>query len=198
MSKQKKLILITFTVILGISIAIVLGFASINPHKDVTKDLNYPPEFFCDNNENHIDYQTDGNCAAYALAYVLRNLGEHTDGEMIVPKIRRVFGFVPPRSIVRVFEQYGFSSKAYHGDIATLKWRLSSGVPIIVFISIPNDTHYAVVVGYDKQYFYLVDSLLENKNINENWYNRKLTNDEFENIWRTNTLFSNNIYIVAF
>ena len=33
--------------------------------------ITYPSEFFCDTEENRIDYQTDGKCAAYASAYVL-------------------------------------------------------------------------------------------------------------------------------
>ena len=98
--------------------------------------------------------------------------------------------------LVRVFEKHGFSAKAYHEDTATLKQRLTGGVPIIVFVSIPNDTHYAVVVGYDAQYFYLVDSLEENKNADDTPYNRKLTTDEFEKIRKTDTILSDNIYIV--
>ena len=169
----------------------------INPAKDSVTALSYPPEFLCDSGENRIDFQTDGNCAAYAAAYVLRSLGEQTDGEKIAPEIQRVFGFVPAESIVRVLEKHVFSARAYHGDTDTLKQRLSNGVPVIVFVSIPNDTHYAVVVGYDTQYFYLVDSLPENKNADGTQYNRKLTIEEFEKVWKTDTVLPDNVYIVA-
>ena len=87
--------------------------------------------------------------------------------------------------------------EACTGDTDTLKQRLSNGVPVIVFVSIPNDTHYAVVVGYDTQYFYFVDSLSENENADENQYNRRLTTEEFEKIWKTGTVLSDNVYIVA-
>ena len=197
MSKRQKIILIAAFVISVFAVGAMFCFAEINPSKDVVADLNYPSEYFCDGGENRIDFQTDGNCAAYATAYVLRSLGEQTNGESVAPEIRRVFGFVFAKSVVRVFENRGFSAKAYHGDTHTLKGRLSGGVPVIVFVSVPNDTHYAVVVGYDEKYFYLVDSLAENINADDARYNRKLTIDEFEKIWKTHTILSDNIYIVA-
>lgn len=197
MSKRRRIILIAVFALLAVIIGIVLCLVLANTPKDRIANLNYPSEFFCDSGENHIDYQSDGNCAAYATAYVLRALDEQTDGEKIAPEIKRVFGFVPAKSVVRVFEKHGFSAKVYRGDVDTLKQRLLDGVPIIVFVSVPNDTHYAVVVGYDTQYFYLVDSLPENKNAEGNQYNRRLTTEEFEKIWRTDTMLPNNIYIVA-
>ena len=183
--------------LLSLAVSAVFCFVGIHPPKDRSTDLNYPSEFFCDSGENHSDYQTDDNCAAYATAFVLRSLGELTDGERIAPEMKRIFGFVSADSIVRVFEKHGFSAKAYHGDVGTLMQRLAGGVPVIVFLSIPNDTHYAVVVGYDTQYFYLVDSLPENKNADGTQYNRKLTTEEFEKIWRTDTVFPDNVYIVV-
>ena len=181
----------------AVGVCAAVCFCTINPPKDGSAELNYPSGFFCNVVDNRIDFQTDNNCAAYATAYVLRSLGEQTDGEQIAPEIKRIFGFVPAKSIVRVFEKHGFSAKAYRGDTDTLRRRLSEGVPIIVFVSIPNDTHYAVVVGYDARYFYLVDSLPENKNANDTRYNRKLTTEEFERIRKTDTILSDNIYIVA-
>ena len=124
--------------------------AALNPPRDNIKGAAFPPEFFCESNGNYVDAQTEGNCAAYAAAYVLRHLGEQTDG-----------------------------------------------VPVIVFVDIPNDTHYVAVVGYDGQYVYLADSLAENRNADEKQYNRKLTTEEFESIWKTDTPFSENIYIVV-
>ena len=197
MSKRRIIISIAVFAFLVVIIGIVFFLAFFNPPKDKITNPNYPSEFFCDGGGTRIDYQTDGNCAAYATAFVLRSLGEKTDGEQIASEIKRLFGFVPAESIVRVFEKHGFSAKAYRGDVDTLKRRLSGGVPVIVFVSIPNDTHYAVVVGYDAQYFYLVDSLPENKNADGNQYNRRLTIEEFEKIWRTDTVLPDNVYIVA-
>ena len=196
MSRRQIIVPIVVFALLSLAVGAVLCFAKIDPPKDRITDLNYPPDFICDSGENRIDFQTGDNCAAYATAYVLRSLGEQTDGERIAPEMGRIFGFVSADSIVRVFEKHGFSAKAYHGDVETLKKRLSGGVPVIVFVSIPNDTHYAVVVGYDTQYFYLVDSLPENENADGKRYNRRLTTEEFTKSWETDTVLSDNIYIV--
>lgn len=72
-------------------------------------------------------------------AYVLRSLGEQTDGEKIAPEIKRIFGFVSAKSIVSVFERHGYFAKAYCGDVETLRQRLAGGVPVIVFVSIPGN-----------------------------------------------------------
>ena len=100
--------------------------------------FDYPPESFCASSENRIDYQTDGKCAAYAAAYLLRHFGEDTGGEALFPELKRTLGFVSANSIVDVFEQHGYQAKACHGSIDTLKQRLSGGNPIIVFTQIPG------------------------------------------------------------
>ena len=195
---RKVTLVLALAVILSVTVVCAFLYSTyMKLPYDRVAGIDIPSEFFCDGGENRMDFQSNGNCAAYAASYVLRSLGEQTDGETIAPEMKRIFGFVPARSIVRVFEKHGFSAKAYRGDTDTLKRRLSGGVPVIVFLSIPDDTHYAVVVGYDTQYFYLVDSLPENGNAEENQYNRKLTTEEFEKIWRTDTILPDNIYIVA-
>ena len=193
---------LTIVLIIALIVAVVLTVTgcfvkSIDPPKDDIAEKNYPSEFFCEGTENRIDYQSGGNCAAYATAYVLRELGEYAEGESVAKEVDRFFGFVPAKSIVNIFEKYGYFAKAYHGSTETLKQRLINGVPVIVFVSIPSDTHYAVVVGYDEQYFYLADSLAENRNTEEIRYNRKIAAYDFEKIWKTNTLLSDNIYIVV-
>ena len=182
-----------------VSIAAAISFlAYIGPPKDDVEAFYYPPEFFCASEGNRIDYQTDGKCAAYAAAYLLRHFGEDADGEELFSKLKRPFGFVSANSIVDIFEQYGYQAKACHGNVDTLKQRLSEGNPIIVFIRIPGDTHYAVVVGYDEQYIYLADSLAENANVSDAQYNRVLTTEDFEAVWETGTLLPDNIYITFF
>ena len=193
--KQNKVILIAALLI--IVIGGILLFAYINPPKDNIAAKVLPEEYFCDISESYIDYQTAGNCAAYAAAYVLRCLGEQIEGETIAPEMRRIFGFVPANSIVNVFENHGFIAEAYCGNIDSLKQRLTEGVPVIAFVDIPGDTHYVVVVGYDRQYIYLADSLEADKNAEGNYYNRKLETAEFERIWRTATILTDNIYIAA-
>ena len=175
-----------------------VGFlAYISPPKDEVGFLHYPPEFFCANAGNRIDYQTDGKCAAYAAAYFLRHFGEDAAGEDLFPELKRPLGFVSANSIVDVLGQHGYRVKSCHGNIDTLKQRLTEGHPIIVFLRIPGDTHYAVVVGYDGQHVYLADSLAEYANASDARYNRVLTTKEFEAVWKTGTLLPDNIYIYS-
>ena len=69
--------------------------------------FDYPPEFFCASSENRIDYQTNGKCAAYAAAYLLRGFGEDTDGEVLFPELKRTLGFVSANSIVEAHHAKG-------------------------------------------------------------------------------------------
>lgn len=179
-------------------IAAICFLVYISPPKDEVESFDYPPEFFCKTEENRIDYQTDGKCAAYAAAYLLRHFGEDADGEALFPELKRSFGFTSANSITDVFEQHGYAAKSFHGSVDTLKQRLTGGNPIIVFIRVPGDTHYAVAVGYDEQYIYLADSLAENTNASGVRYNRVMTTEDFEDIWETGTLLPDNIYIVVY
>ena len=130
----RKICLTAAMVAIVVSIAVVISFLLyISLPRDEIESFDYPPEFFCASSENRIDYQTNGKCAAYAAAYLLRDFGE--------------------------------------------------------------DTHYAVVVGYDEQHIYLVDSLAENANASDARYNRVLTTENFEAVWKTGTLLPDNIYI---
>lgn len=190
--------------ILGISACILLIWVVIGlllfcgslPQKDDVQTDDLPQEFSISMVNNYIDFQTANECSAYASAYVMRHLGQQVVGSELYSSIYRVFGFVPINSVVRLFQSYGYNATAYHGDINTMKQRLVSGVPIIAFIRIPDDTHYVVIVGYDENFIYLVDSIPDNSNANSEWYNRKLSTGEFEEIWRTNMYPVENIYIV--
>ncbi len=177
--------------------AAVHFFVEIDPPRDDREYGALPSEYFCETSGNYIAHQTDGKCAAYASAYVLRHFGEQTDGEMVYPEIKRTLGFVSAKSIAAFFQTHGYSAQAYHGNVDTLKRSLTAGAPVIAFVSIPGDTHYLVVVGYDAQYLYLADPLGQATGSGEPFYNRRLAVAEFEAIWRTDTLLSDNIYIVV-
>ena len=194
--KRKKAAVVAIVVVL-LAAAAAAYLVEINPPKDDGEYGAPPAAYFCETSGNHIAQQTDGKCAAYASAYVLRHFGEPADGEIVYPEIRRTLGFVSAKNIAAFFEARGYSAQAYHGDIVTLKQRLTAGVPVIAFVSIPNDTHYLVVVGYDAQYLYLADSLPQTADGGETPYNRRLTTAEFEAIWHTDTPLSDNIYVVV-
>lgn len=174
----------------------LLFFRGSLPQKDEIQTNDFPQEFSIKMINNYIDFQTANECSAYASAYVMRHLGQQIAGSELYNGIHRMFGFVPVNSVVRLFQNYGYVAKAYYGDINTMKQRLVSGVPIIAFIRIPDDTHYVVIVGYDENFIYLVDSISDNSNANGGWYNRKLSTGEFEEVWRTNLYPVENIYIV--
>lgn len=193
----RKICLIAAIVAVILSIAAVSFLAYISPPKDEIETFDYPPEFFCAGEENRIDYQTDGKCAAHAVAYLMRQFGEEADGEELFPELKRPFGFASAKSIADVLEQHGYQATACHGTVDTLKQRLTKGNPIIVFIRIPGDTHYAVVVGYDERYIYLADSIAEDANASGEQYNRVLRTEDFEAVWKNGTLLPDNIYIVV-
>lgn len=197
-TQMQKICLAAAIVFIILSVAAAVCFlAYISPPEDEVTAFDYPPEFFCASAGNRIDYQSDGKCAAYASAYLLRHFGEEADGEELFPELKRPLGFASASSIKDIFEQHGHEATAYHGSVDTLKQRLAEGHPIIVFIRIPGDTHYAVVVGYDEQHIYLADSLAENVNASDAQYDRVLTTADFEAVWETGTLLPDNIYIVV-
>lgn len=170
--------------------------AAFRPKRDGVQGDSAPASYSITGG-NYIAYQSDGQCSAFAAAYVMRSLGAQISGEELYPDIKRTFGFVSPQSLVKTFAEYGYNAAAYHGDISTLKARVAQGVPVIAFISIPNDTHYVVVTGYDKERIYLADSLPENANAAEPWYNTSVTAEEFAELWRTDTVLPDNVYIVV-
>ena len=179
------------------ALAVVAVLAYVSPPEDDISPCDYPSEFFCINVENRINRQTDGQCAAYAAAYLLRHFGENVNGEELTSEIRRTFGFVSAGSIAAAFVRRGYWAKPYCGNVDTLKQQLANGDPILVFVRIPGDTHYAVVVGYDEQFIYLADSLEENSGTSDARYNRILTTEDFKTIWKTGGMLPDNIYIVV-
>ena len=178
-------------------IAAVIFLVYIIPPKDDIEVSNYPSESFCTSDGNRIDYQTYGKCAAYAASYLLRHLGEDVNGEELASELKRSFGFISANSVADVFNRRGYRAKACRGNLDTLKQQLTKGNPIIVFVGIPKDTHYAVVVGYDERFLYLVDSLKENVNTSNERYNRILATEDFEAIWKTGKVLPDNIYIIV-
>ena len=166
--------------------------AAFRPKRDGVSGASAPASFSI-TDDNYIAYQSDGQCSAFAAAYVMRSLGAQISGEELYHDIGRTFGFVSPQSLVKTFAEYGYSAAAYHGDINTLKARVAQGVPVIAFVSIPGDTHYVVVTGYDEERLYLADSLPKNANAAEPWYNRSVSAKEFAELWRTDTILPDNV-----
>ncbi len=104
-----------------------------------------------------------------------------------------------------MLRNYGFKTKYYKGNINTLKSEVSKGTPVIVFIKVQKDLknlHFVPVIGYDKEYIYLSESLshLVNDEGEQKNYNRKVPIEEFEILWdvkRIHTLPYSNTYIAV-
>ena len=189
----RKMIALFACVILAVTAVILLP--EVYASKDTVTEISAPERYMIDS-DNHIDYQSTDQCAAYAAAYVLRHFGESADGNELSADIGRVFGFVSPNSVAKLFKEKGYDAKACHGDIDTLKQRVSQGNPVIVFIRVPHDTHYAAVTGYDAENIYLADPMEENANADGTSYNRKVGITDFEALWKTRTLIPDNTYII--
>lgn len=197
MLKKRYRVTILICTLLALAVIGILWLFRTLPPKDTIQTAVLPQRFRIDFGQNYIDQQTGNDCSAYASAFVMRHLGNQITGPELYGDIRRTFGFVPVHHVVSLFQNYGYHAKAYHGDIDTMKKRLTNGVPVIAFVRIPGDTHYTVIVGYDEDFIYLADSISDYSDTEGGWYNRRLGTNEFEEIWKTDMYPVKNIYIVA-
>ena len=194
MSKRNILIIASYIVL---AITAVRILPVIYTTRDTLTDTNAPKANFIDTVDDPIGQQNEDQSAAYAAAIVLRYCGENIQGGDLSSDIGSYLGTVMPSHIVRFFHQKEYQAKAYHGNLNTLKLRLSEGVPIIVCIRDGKSTHYAVLVGYDEDRLYLADPNTDNVFDANISYNRVVENEEFQSIWRSDFLVSDRVYITA-
>lgn len=141
---------------------------------------SYKEEYFIAK-QNWIDIQTGFMCSGYSSAYVLRHLEIAAEGNQIyedMPNKMRS-GYTYPKGIKNLFQSYGFHATYCRGNLKVLKRELNKVTPIIVMIWVEtkrNWLHYVPVVGYDKEYIYLAESLSELVNCDNAIYNRKAQN----------------------
>lgn len=155
--------------------------------------------------ENRIDFQNGYQCAAFSSAYILRHWNIEADGNnlyKIIPN-KTKDGCVYPKGIQNLLSQYGFKVKYCSGNINALKNEVRKGNPVIVMIRVRADKnwlHYVPVVGYDEQHIFIAESLNEFVNCRENYYNRKIENEEFRRLWNTSMMkmpFYRNTYMTV-
>lgn len=154
--------------------------------------------------KNRMDYQKSTECSGFSLAYVLRSYGIDVDGNDVYTRIHRKMknGAVLPRTLSEVIRKYGFEVKYVRGSVESLKADLCSDKRIIVFIKTRLDKnwlHYVPIVGYDKKYIYIAESMNSLVNCQNENYNRKLTKQEFLKYWDTREVympFYKNTYLV--
>ena len=141
----------------------------------------------------------DSGCV---VAYILRYFGKQATGADIYHSFREKLqnGGVAPKQLVHYFVSAGYDAHLYEGTIASLKQRVSEGVPVIVLLQEALDTaklHYAVVVGYDETYMYLMDSMNYLVNESQPYYNRKITYDEMRELWAVQFPYVINVYVTV-
>ena len=194
MSKRKILIIISciFLAIAGIRI-----LPAIYTTRETVADKEVPKEYFIDTADDPIEGHLPTRNAACVVAYVMRYCGDQVQGNEIYVDIDSHIGRILPCDLVRFFHDKGYQAKAYHGDLSTLKIRLNEGVPIIVCIRDGKSTHYAVLVGYDEDRLYLADPNTDNVYDANKPYNRVVENEEFQNIWKSDFLVSDHVYIAV-
>ncbi|WP_342546733.1 C39 family peptidase [Lysinibacillus sp. FSL K6-4013] len=189
------------TAILWIVISTIInGYLMTFPIPKFRK-REYPAKYQIKRN-NRIDIQNNRECAGFSTAYVLRHFGIEADGESLYSNFpsKMSSGNVYPKGIRTVLRKKGLKTSYYKGTINTLKYEVSKGTPVIVFIKVHKDypnLHFVPVVGYDEQYVYLSESLRQLVNCNDaNYsYNRKVAINEFKKLWNvkniTMPLYSN-------
>lgn len=189
------------TAILWIIISTMINAYLMTLPIPVLRKREYPTNYQIKQN-NRIDIQNNRECAGFSTAYVLRHFGIEADGEELYTNFpsKTRSGNVYPKGILTVLRKKGFKTSYYKGTINTLKYEVSKGTPVIVFIKVHKDyhnLHFVPVVGYDEQFVYLSESLRQLVNCNEDnySYNRKVPIKEFKKLWNvkniTMPLFSN-------
>ena len=171
----------------------------VTPKKDAIVVDNMPESYMITNENNYVQFQKRGDCAGYSSAYVLRHFGEDVEGAELYDNMSfKVGKGVSLRGVRKAFADYGYKATSYTGTIETLKMQLTKGVPVVALITINKDGHhYVAVVGYDATCIYLADSTGSSSNTTGHLeYNRRVTYEQFEELWQTNIYPVNNLYTV--
>lgn len=189
--KLKKILLILLGIILA-GIAVLIATRAVVL-------LSAPKEFMV-TSDNYFDYQRRYECSGYASAYVIRSLGGEADGLSLYESFtdKNPDGTLAPGYLWENLRANGYKSSLCIGGVADLKYQVSRGAPVVVLIRVNTYEpylHYVPVVGYDEEYFYIADSLSTMVNAEDEHYNRRVTVDEFKELWKNNTFAVDNIYI---
>lgn len=194
------------TVILWIIISISINAYLMTLPIPILRKRDYPANYLIPQN-NRKDFQQNSECAAFSTAYLLRHFGIEAEGESLYKYFpsKTKAGNVYPKGIREVLSKKGFKTNYYKGNINTLKYEVSKGTPVIVFIKVQKDRnylHFVPVVGYDQNYIYLAESLKHLVNCDDGLksYNRKVPINEFKKLWnvkRIHMLPYSNTYITV-
>jgi uncharacterized protein YvpB len=182
-------VFIVRTIILWFIISTTINAYLMTLPKPVFRKRDYPDSYLITRN-NRIDLQKKRECAAFSTAYVLRHFGIEADGDELYANFpsKMRSGNVYPKGIRTMLRKKGFKTSYYKGNVNTLKYEVSKGTPVVVFIKVHkerNNLHFVPVIGYDKDYLYLSESLehLINVKGDGNSFNRRVPINEFKKLW---------------
>ena len=203
MEDTKFMVWIVLCIISTMLLVIILDCLIIGFPKPVKSTRGYVKEYLL-KEPNRMDFQKTTECSGFSTAYVLRSFGIEIKGNDVYAKIEHKMknGAVLPGMLKRAIQGYGFNVKYKKGSLDSLKVDLCEGNRIIVLIKTRRDKnwlHYVSVVGYDEENIFIAESLNYLVNCEEQYYNRKLTNQEFLKFWDTREWympFYNNTYLI--
>ncbi|MCO1602967.1 hypothetical protein [Desulfosporosinus nitroreducens] len=192
----KLKIIILITIFLVGTVYVLSPF----PSKDSTSLINnnkfYLPVY------SNFELQIGNECAAYSVAFVLRNLGNESKGADIyaeIPFKDPFMGYVLTKGLFIYLQTQGLTPMIYKGDLATLKARLvQEASPIIVLIGEGIYwQHYITFLGFDdeKNELYFYDSNETNDNNAELPGNKTMEKEVFSNLWNNGLPVFNHVYI---
>ena len=137
---------------------------------------------------NYSEKQSKFECSGFSSAFVYRHLGKDVKGKELYNEIpcKLHDGTVYCKGLIKLARKYGFKARLRTGNITALKNAVTVGNPVIVLVHSKAGSaglHYTTIVGYDDEYFYLIDSVGNYRNEETENYNRKVTIKEFRKLW---------------
>lgn len=198
------IVAVGWVVLLVLSSIYLNWYGTLLPKLDVVSTKDIPSSYINETN-NIFEYQEENDCAAYAMAYVMRNHGESAQAlrvyRSLIPK--NDDGTVAAGVVAKSLRDKGYTSDYGYGSIESLKAHVSSGNPVIVYLHSSHNSatyHFSVVVGYDEDNIYLADSYMFTGEMvyDQKHYNRVLSIDSFEDLWTVSgSKLGNHFYITA-
>lgn len=144
--------------------------------------------------------QYRNECGGMSSAFVMRFYGEDTNGDKVYAQIKgkNPDGSISPKPLKNYWDtNTDYQMEVFKGDIKSLKEIVSHNIPVIVLINCEGGWHYVPVVGFDKKYIYLQDSVPKFRNVTGQKYNRKETYKKFEKLWNVILPESDHLMFVA-
>ena len=135
------------------------------------------------------DTQHTCECSGCSSAYLLRFYGESVNGVELFNRpsfpCKHSEGAYPKCFKVLFEEQYDkYTADYYTGTTEDLKNAVSKGIPVIVLLFNGKTLHYVPVVGYDKDHFFIQDSVDEYRNVDDSKnFNRSVEIPVFDKMW---------------